>query len=301
MKAVPMKDLITLKYADREPVIDILDHGFIRLVDCMPSLIPDAEESADHAIAEAARCSYKRGTKTIRDDKMLIRYLMRHNHTSPLEMIEFKFHIKLPIFVARQWIRHRTANVNEMSGRYSEMPEEFYIPKTDNLRTQSEINRQGSEGSVDASEAQAIIDQFTANCGGSFQLYRNFLDKGLAREQARMVIPLSTYTEWYWKIDLHNLLHFLDLRCDHHAQWEIRVYAEAILELITPLVPWTISAWQDYSPYRKGLMLTGFEVAVLNKIISQKQIPVEDIDVENKLEKLEWRAKAKKLGFIAKS
>jgi thymidylate synthase (FAD) len=143
-----MKDLISLKYADSDPVIDVLDNGFVRLVDCMPSRIPDAEESADHAIAEAARCSYKRGTKTIRDDKMLIRYLMRHNHTS--------FHIKLPIFVARQAIRHRTASVNEMSGRYSEMPEEFYVPQTDNLRTQSELNRQGSEGSIDAAQAQAI-------------------------------------------------------------------------------------------------------------------------------------------------
>ena len=294
-----MKDLISLKYADSDPVIDVLDNGFVRLVDCMPSRIPDAEESADHAIAEAARCSYKRGTKTIRDDKMLIRYLMRHNHTSPLEMIEFKFHIKLPIFVARQWIRHRTASVNEMSGRYSEMPGEFYVPQTDNLRTQSELNRQGSEGSIDAVQAQAIIDQFTANCEGAFKLYREFLGSGVAREQARMVIPLNTYTEWYWKIDLHNLLHFLDLRCDAHAQQEIQVYADAILELISPIVPWTIEAWQDYSPYRDGLMLTGFEVAQLRKVISESQLSPGRIEVENKLEQIEWTQKAKKLGFIA--
>lgn len=289
---------MSLKYPDAEPTINILDYGFVRLVDCMPSRIPDAEESADHAIAEAARCSYKRGTKTIRDDKMLIRYLMRHNHTSPLEMIEFKFHIKLPIFVARQWIRHRTANVNEMSGRYSEMPEEFYVPKTDNLRTQSSINKQGSEGCIDAAQAQDIIDQFTANCQGAFKLYREFLDKGVAREQARMVVPLNTYTEWYWKIDLHNLLHFLDLRCDSHAQWEIQEYANAILELIRPLVPWTIEAWQDYSAYRNGMMLTGFEVAKIKEIIAEKQLTIQDIDVDNKLEKLEWHAKAKLLGFI---
>ena len=292
-----MKDLISLKYADREPVINVLDQGFVRLVDCMPSRIPDAEESADHAIAEAARCCYKRGTKSIRDDKMLIRYLMRHNHTSPLEMIEFKFHVKLPIFVARQWIRHRTANVNEMSGRYSEMPEEFYTPQPDNLRTQSQLNRQGSEGSIDAAEAQAILDQFTANCRGAFTLYREFLDSGVAREQARMVVPLNTYTEWYWKIDLHNLLHFLDLRCDSHAQWEIREYADAILELIKPLVPWTIDAWQDYSPYRNGLMLTGFEVDQLRKVITEANLSAGEIDVDNKLEQIEWKTKAKKLGF----
>lgn len=293
-----MKDLISLKYPGQDPVVNILDHGFIRLVDCMPSRIPDGEESADHAIAEAARCSYKRGTKTIRDDKMLIRYLMRHNHTSPLEMIEFKFHIKMPIFVARQWIRHRTANVNEMSGRYSEMPEEFYTPEIDNLRTQSEVNRQGSEGAIDAGQAQAIIDQFTANCQGAFELYRGFLENGVAREQARMVIPLNTYTEWYWKIDLHNLLHFLDLRCDSHAQQEIRVYADAMLELIRPIVPWTLDAWQDYSPYRNGLMLTGFEVAQLRKIISEKKLSAGKIEVENKLEQLEWENKAQKLGFV---
>ena len=292
-----MKDLISLKYPEHDPSIDVLDHGFVRLVDCMPSRIPDAEETADHAIAEAARCCYQRGTKSIRDDKMLIRYLMRHNHTSPLEMIELKFHIKLPIFVARQWIRHRTANVNEMSGRYSEMPEEFYIPEVSNLRTQSKINTQGSDGTIDAEKAQTIIDQFTAECEGDFKLYREFLDNGVVREQARMVIPLNTYTEWYWKIDLHNLLHFLDLRCDSHAQQEIRVYADAILELIRPLVPWTLDAWQDYSPYRNGLMLTGFEVDALRKIISKSQIPLEDIEVDSKLEKIEWRKKAKDLGF----
>ena len=292
-----MKDLISLKYADREPVINVLDQGFVRLVDCMPGRIPDAEESADHAIAEAARCSYKRGTKTIRDDKLLIRYLMRHNHTSPLEMIEFKFHVKLPIFIARQWIRHRTANVNEMSGRYSEMPEEFYTPQIDNLRTQSQLNRQGSEGSIDVAQAQAILDQFTANCQGAFEVYSELLESGVAREQARMVVPLNTYTEWYWKIDLHNLLHFLDLRCDSHAQWEIQEYGNAVLELIRPLVPWTLEAWEDYSPYRKGLMLTGFEVAQLRKVISNANLSAGDIDVENKLEQIEWKDKAQKLGF----
>jgi thymidylate synthase (FAD) len=223
---------------------------------------------------------------------------MRHNHTSPLEMIEFKFHIKLPIFVARQWIRHRTANVNEMSGRYSEMPEEFYVPEVENVRTQSNINTQGSEGTVDADEAKAIIDTFTTECEGAFKLYRDFLDKGLVREQARMVIPLATYTEWYWKIDLHNLLHFLNLRCDSHAQQEIRVYADAILELISPIVPWTIEAWEDYSDYRKGMMLTGFEVAAIRKAAASGKLKAPAIDVENKLEQHEWKQKAAKLGFV---
>jgi thymidylate synthase (FAD) len=186
-----------------------------------------------------------------------------------------------------------------MSGRYSEMPEEFNIPEVNNLRTQSKINTQGSDGTIDAEKAQTIIDQFTAECEGDFKLYREFLDNGVVREQARMVIPLNTYTEWYWKIDLHNLMHFLDLRCDSHAQQEIRVYADAILELIKPLVPWTIEAWQDYSAYRNGLMLTGFEVAQLRRIISEKQLPAGKIDVDNQLEQMEWKNKAKKLGFLA--
>jgi thymidylate synthase (FAD) len=293
-----MKDLISLNYGDREPVINVLDNGFVRLVDCMPSRVPDGEVSADYAIAEAARCSYKRGTKSMRDDKTLIRYLMRHNHTSPLEMIDFKFHVKLPIFVARQWIRHRTASVNEMSGRYSEMPEEYYIPEAGNVRTQSKINTQGSEGTIDVEEANAIIDTFTTACEGSFKLYRQFLDKGLVREQARMVIPLSTYTEWYWKINLHNLLHFLDLRCDSHAQQEIRVYADAMLELIRPIVPWTLEAWEDYSAYRKGLMLTGFEVEAIRKAVASGKLKALAIGAENKLEQHEWKQKAAKLGFV---
>lgn len=293
-----MKDLLTQIYGDREPVLNVLNEGFVRLVDCMPSRVPDGEESADYAIAEAARCSYKRGTKTVRDDKALIRYLMRHNHTSPLEMIEFKFHIKLPIFVARQWIRHRTASVNEMSGRYSEMPEDYYIPERGNLRTQSQLNRQGSDGAIELEQANAIIEQFADSCAGAFELYRGLLDAGLAREQARLVIPLTTYTEWYWKIDLHNLLHFLALRCDHHAQQEIRVYADAVLELIRPIVPWTLEAWQDYNAYRNGMTLTGFEVEAIRKVLSAQGLAAAAIDVDNKLEQLEWTQKARELGFV---
>ncbi len=292
-----MKDLMSLVFADKEPVIEVLDHGFVRLVDCMPRQIHDAEESADHAIAEAARCSYKRGTKTIRDDKQLIRYLMRHQHTSPLEMIEFKFHFKMPIFIARQLIRHRTASVNEMSGRYSEIPEEFYIPDADNVRLQSEINRQGSEGSIDSEQSAEFREKLSEQSAGSFELYKEFLSKNIAREQSRMITPLSTYTEWYWKIDLHNLLHFLDLRCDSHAQWEAQQFADAVLELIKPIVPWTIEAWEDYSSYRGGLLLTRFEVEAIKKAIADNQLTAGAIDADNKIEKIEWKKKAAKLGF----
>ena len=292
-----MKDLMSLVFADKEPIIEVLDHGFVRLVDCMPRQIHDAEESADHAIAEAARCSYKRGTKTIRDDKQLIRYLMRHQHTSPLEMIEFKFHFKMPIFIARQLIRHRTASVNEMSGRYSEIPEEFYIPDADNVRLQSVINRQGSEGSIDPAQSAEFREKLSEQSAGSFELYKEFLSKNIAREQSRMITPLSTYTEWYWKIDLHNLLHFLDLRCDSHAQWEAQQFADAVLELIKPIVPWTIEAWEDYSSYRGGLLLTRFEVEAIKKAIADNQLTTGTIDADNKIEKIEWKNKAAKLGF----
>lgn len=293
-----MKDMMSVVFSDRQPVIKVLDHGFVRLVDCMPRQIHDQETSADHAIAEAARCSYKRGTKTIRDDQQLIRYLMRHLHTSPLEMVEFKFHFKLPIFIARQFIRHRSANVNELSGRYSEIPEEYYIPDNNNIRLQSEINKQGSEGVIDPEQAGNLRSKLDDQCKASFASYRQLLENDVAREQSRMVMPLSAYTEWYWKIDLHNLLHFLDLRCDSHAQWEAQQYANAVLELIRPIVPWTIEAWEDYSFYRGGVQLTRFEVEAIQKALKDKQIPAETIDTDNKLEQHEWQQKAQKLGFI---
>ncbi len=282
------------------PGIYCLDHGFVKLVDCMPRLIPDDEESADHAIAEAARCSYQRGTKTVADDKTLIRYLMRHNHTSPLEMVEFKFHVKLPIFVARQMIRHRTASVNELSGRYSEMLEEYYIPGE--LRVQSLMNIQGSEGSLSDADTQMTKGLMRLQSEDAFKFYARLLDKGVAREQARVGLPLSTYTEWYWKIDLKNLLHFLDIRCDHHAQKEIQDYGNAILGLIKPIVPWTIEAWEDYSPYRGGMILTRYEVETLRDwIISERandfNFDTEELKVDSKLEKKEWAEKKLKLGF----
>ncbi len=281
-----------------------LDHGFVQLVDCMPRLVPDEEESADHAIAEAARCSYQRGTKTIADDKTLIRYLMRHNHTSPFEMVEFKFHIKLPIFVMRQLVRHRAANLNELSGRYSEMPEEYYVPDINNMRGQSKINTQGSDGYLDEHMADCLISDMNKVCGGAFSFYKDFLEAGLVREQSRMVLPLSTYTELYWKIDLKNLLHFLDLRCDDHSQWEIQEYGKAILELIKPLVPWTIDAWEDYSVYRGGMILTRQEIENIKNIITHAKVEmhcnleVYDLKTDSKLEVKEWEEKGKKLGIF---
>jgi len=303
-----MRDLISEErigeFDTAMPGIYCLDHGFVKLIDCMPRLVPDDEESADHAIAEAARCSYQRGTKTIADDKTLIRYLMRHNHTSPLEMVEFKFHCKMPMFVARQWVRHRTASINELSGRYSEMPEEYYVPGE--LRVQSLTNTQGSEGSLSEADTQMTKGLMRLQSQDAFKFYARLLEKGIAREQARIGLPLSTYTEWYWKRDLEDLLHFLDLRCHHPSQKEIQVYGNALLSLIKPIVPWTIDAWEDYSPYRGGMVLTRFEVHKLKDLINSLAVIVpsdgstpttRSIDTGNKLENKEWLTKATELGL----
>ena len=273
-----------------------LDHGFVKFIDCLPRVVPESEDGVDYAIAEAARCSYKRGTKTISDDKVLIRYLMRHDHTSPFEMVKFKFHMKLPYFVARQMIRHRMVNVNELSGRYSEIPDEFYIPEENDVRSQSEINKQGSDVRVDPILSEDFRGCLNIESAQVHEVYKNFLGKNVAREQARMFLTLNYYTEWYWCIDLHNLLHFLDLRTDSHAQKETRVYAEAILKLITPIVPYTIEAWEDYSVYRGGLKLTKMEVDSIKKYFSGEDSNVSEIDVDSKLEKIEWIEKLKKIG-----
>lgn len=276
-----------------------LDFGYVKLVDCMPRMVDEREESADYAIAEAARCSYQRGTKSIRDDKTLIRYLMRHDHTSPFEMIEFKFNMKIPIFVARQMVRHRMVSLSELSGRYSEMPEEYHVPEE--LRLQSSINIQGSEGLLGEEDIRSLTTLMKLQGMGDFKFYHQCLNAGVSREQSRIVLPLSTYTEWYWKIDLKNLLHFLDLRCDSHSQKEIQVYADAILDLIRPIVPWTIEAWEDYSSYRGGILLTKYEVESLKKSFSGLKsigLTIPQISVNNKLEKLEWENKLLKMGII---
>ena len=214
-----------------------LDHGFVRLVDWMGD---------DTSIVQAARVSYGKGTKSVSEDTALIRYLMRNMHTSPFEMVEFKFHVKLPIFVARQWIRHRTAYVNEYSGRYSEMPDEFYLPQPDQIRSQSSTNKQG-RSSETIPQANEIISRMQKTQQILHDEYSDFLDMGLARELARINLPLSNYTEWYWKIDLHNLFHFLRLRLDSHAQYEIRVYADAIAKIIKQIVPIAYQAFEDYT------------------------------------------------------
>lgn len=218
----------------------VLDHGFIRVIDYMGN---------DAAVVQAARVSYGEGTETARSDEGLIRYLMRHKHTTPFEMCEIKLHLKMPLFVARQWLRHRTANVNEYSGRYSIMSDQFYLPPVEDLARQSKTNKQGREGSYDKGESDAILGIMQDNANFSHQVYKGLIDVDgidLARELARINLPLSTYTEFYWKIDIHNLMHFLHLRADSHAQKEIRVYAEDMLMLLGLWMPMTARAFADY-------------------------------------------------------
>ncbi len=246
--------------------IKCLDKGFIRLVDYMGD---------DSSIVQSARVSYGKGTKSITEDKGLIRYLMRHSHTSPFEMVEFKFHVKLPIFVARQWIRHRTANVNEYSGRYSEMKDEFYIPEPEQIRTQSAVNKQGRASEpMPRDESAKIIDKYEKIQKILFADYTDLLDTGLARELARINLPLSTYTEWYWKIDLHNLFHFLRLRLDVHAQYEIRVYAEAMAKIVKEIVPLAYEAFEDY--ILNKYVFSASESQVLKKMIGSNVITDEN-------------------------
>lgn len=214
---------------------DVLDHGFVRLVSTMGD---------DSSIVQAARVSYGDGTKTQREDEKLIHYLMKNRHTTPFEMCEIKLHIKLPIFVSRQWVRHRTASINEVSARYSVLPEEFYIPDPKQIQSQSKINKQGREGRIAGElEAQQFFMQHSQL---SYTIYKQLLELGVARELARMVLPLNIYTEMYWKIDLHNLMHFLKLRLDPHAQWEIRQYAEAISEIVKEWVPVSWAAFEQH-------------------------------------------------------
>ena len=225
--------------------IPVLDHGFVRVIDYMGD---------DSAVVQAARVSYGRGTKRVSEDAGLIRYLMRHRHSTPFEMCEIKYHVKLPIFVARQWIRHRTANVNEYSARYSVMDREFYIPAPEHLAAQSESNRQGRGAVLEGEEAAAVLDLLRSDAGRAYDNYSWMLNEdgadparqGLARELARMNLTLNTYTQWYWKADLHNLLGFLALRADAHAQYEIRAYADAMLRTVEAWVPATYAAFQDY-------------------------------------------------------
>ncbi|MEM6940508.1 MAG: FAD-dependent thymidylate synthase [Pseudomonadota bacterium] len=220
---------------------EVLDHGFFRVIDYMGD---------DAAICQAARVSYGRGTKSVQNDAGLIRYLMRHWHSTPFEMCEIKMHVKLPVFVARQWIRHRTANVNEYSARYSILDREFYIPAADHLNAQSTVNNQGRGTLLQGAEAARVLEILKADSTRAYDNYEEMISQdgqdGLARELARMNLPANVYTQWYWKVDLHNLFHFLRLRADAHAQYEIRVYAEAICKVVADWVPAAYAAFEDY-------------------------------------------------------
>ena len=256
----------------------VLDKGFIRVVDYM---------GTDSSIVQAARVSYGKGTKTKSEDQGLISYLMEHGHTTPFEMCEIKVHVKMPIFVARQWVRHRTANINEYSGRYSLMPNEFYIPSPGEIAFQSTNNKQGRGEHADNEIAESVIKEIEEQCENSYEKYQKLLGienedgEGLSRELARIILPLNTYTEWYWKIDLHNLFHFLHLRMDSHAQYEIRVYADQLAEIVKLWVPY---AWQAFEQHNLDAQtFSSAEISQLKDVIdldslkgngkfSQKQI-----------------------------
>ena len=265
--------------------IPALDHGFVRVIDYMGD---------DSSIVQSARVSYGKGTKQVSTDKGLIKYLMRHWHSTPFEMCEIKYHIKLPIFIARQWIRHRTANVNEYSARYSILDKEFYLPSQENLAAQSTSNRQGRGNVLEGKQAEEVLELLKSDAERAYDNYETMLNErfdgstidenkiGLARELARMNLTLNTYTQWYWKTDLLNLMNFLRLRADSHAQYEIRVYADIMLDTVKKWVPITYDAFMDY---RVG----GTEVSAKGKLIIQKLIKGENVDVESSgLSKREW-------------
>ena len=256
----------------------VLDHGLVRVIDYMGD---------DGAIVQAARVSYGRGTKAVSNDEGLIRYLMRHWHSTPFEMCEVKFHVKLPVFVARQWIRHRTANVNEYSARYSILDREFYIPAPEQLAAQSKVNNQGRGEVLSGDEAQRVLDLLREDATRAYDHYEDMLSQdgqqGLARELARMNLPANVYTQWYWKTDLHNLFHFLRLRADKHAQYEIRVYAEAMCRIAADWVPLAYAAFEDYR--LGGVSLSGRGVEVLRRRLAGEVVTAEN----SGMSKGEWR------------
>lgn len=309
--------------------IPVLDHGFIRVMDYMGD---------DSSVVQAARVSYGRGTKRVSEDRGLIRYLMRHRHTTPFEMCEIKFHVKLPIFVARQWIRHRTANVNEYSARYSILDKEFYVPdrgyledlirqrksedavkrlsksgqtdlfgayssrkKSAVIAAQSTVDKQGRDELIPEEEVEQILQRIHSESNRAHTIYQKLLGeesgnegkygkKGIARELARIVVPLNTYTQWYWKIDLHNLLRFLSLRTDVHAQYEIRVYAYKISEMVQRWVPLTWEAFEDYVMGGAELSAKGLEV--VKRMLAGEEVSQE----ESGINKREWRELVATLG-----
>jgi thymidylate synthase (FAD) len=256
----------------------VLDHGFIRVIDYMGD---------DAAIVQAARVSYGAGTKHVSNDEGLIRYLMRHWHSTPFEMCEIKLHVKLPVFVARQWIRHRTANVNEYSARYSILDREFYIPEPAQLAAQSTVNNQGRGEVLAGPEAARVLEMMKSDAARSYDHYEAMLSQdgqqGLARELARMNLPANIYTQWYWKVDLHNLFHFLRLRADPHAQYEIRVYAEAIAACVADWVPIAYGAFADYR--MGGVTLSSKAIDCVKRMLKGEKVTQET----SGLSKGEWR------------
>ncbi|WP_299729949.1 FAD-dependent thymidylate synthase [uncultured Tateyamaria sp.] len=256
----------------------VLDHGFVRVIDYMGD---------DSAICQAARVSYGKGTKSVQNDEGLIRYLMRHWHSTPFEMCEIKLHVKLPVFVARQWIRHRTANVNEYSARYSILDREFYIPEPDALAAQSVINNQGRGATLEGAEAARVLEILKTDSNRAYDNYEAMISdegqSGLARELARMNLPANIYTQWYWKVDLHNLFHFLRLRADAHAQYEIRVYAEAICEMVKDWVPAAYGAFEDYR--LGGATMSGKALDCVRRMIKGEEVTQET----SGMSKGEWR------------
>ncbi|MEM9851192.1 MAG: FAD-dependent thymidylate synthase [Pseudomonadota bacterium] len=255
----------------------VLDHGFVRVIDYMGD---------DAAITQAARVSYGTGTKAVSNDEGLIRYLMRHWHSTPFEMCELKLHVKLPVFVARQWIRHRTANVNEYSARYSILDREFYIPAPEHVAAQSTQNNQGRGDVLEGADASRVLEMLKADSARAYDHYEEMINEeglGLARELARMNLPANIYTQWYWKVDLHNLFHFLRLRADSHAQYEIRVYADEICRLVADWVPFAYRAFEDYR--LGGATLSAPAVIALRRMLKGEPVTAEDVGMSAR----EWR------------
>ena len=253
--------------------LPVLDHGFVRLVDYL---------GGDARIVQAARVSYGAGTKTLREDRALINYLYRHLHTSPFEQVVLTFHCKLPIFVARQWIRHRTARLNELSGRYSVMRDEFYVPDAGRIALQSDDNKQGSGASLPPEQARKVLGLLRDEQAAAYEGYSELVQRGIARELARINLPLSLYTEWYWQIDLHNLFHFLRLRLDAHAQYEIRAYAGALAQCAKAVAPLAYGAFEEYGLH--GARLSRRELKLIRDLLKQGGIDADsDLSGHTKL------------------
>ena len=286
LRAEPKQTLRTVSEgmeAHLYKAIPVLDHGFVRVIDYMGD---------DAAICQAARVSYGRGTKSVQNDEGLIRYLMRHWHSTPFEMCEIKLHVKLPVFVARQWIRHRTANVNEYSARYSILDREFYIPEPSHVNAQSVVNNQGRGGVLEGAEAARVLEILKSDSNRAYDNYEAMIAEtgpdgepqdGLARELARMNLPSNIYTQWYWKVDLHNLFHFLRLRADAHAQYEIRVYADAICNVVADWVPAAYRAFEDYR--LGGATVSNTALECIRRMVKGEEVTQET----SGMSKGEWR------------